>query len=671
MTASFIHPFHRPFFRFPWVVTATVMLPLMLHAQEEVTGNLQPGSLILIGVIVTILAGLTGYLIARRMHASAADGASDSTARALLSASADPSFLLDAELTILAVNDVARGSIGLRSRDIVGKHFFDFFPSDDSERRRSLVDEAVRQAKPVRFEDSHDGRNYEHDMVPIADGQGCVIRIAVSTRDVTQQKLMESTLRNTSRFLRQILESSRTVAIIGTQTDGPILFWNAGAESILGYSSDEVVGKRTLVDFIANAGVEGQSLQAALDDVVASKRVMSKEFPFVHRSGEAVWMKVSLSPQVDPEEGVLGVLAIAEDITQRLASQRQTEHAEQQLSLLAFTLNCAKDAFVITDMENIILYVNQSFLDTYGFTEEELIGRNVEFVRPEEFSMEVARAIREGTRGVGWSGEVINRRKNGELFPVELWTSVVRDDAGRSVALVGVAREITERKRVDEKIKASLQEKEVLLKEVHHRVKNNLQVISSILSLQGEKVENQEVLDILRETQNRVRSMALVHEELYQSDTLSRVDIGDYVRRLSTTLFHSYRPEGVDVHLELDIGDIRVPVDDAVPCGLIINELVSNALKYAFAGRKRGKVAVIFHEEGENFVLRVVDNGVGVPRGLDLNTAETLGLQLVATLTRQLRGSIECVRRRGTTFTMTFPISDKEHVPVPPDVVQA
>jgi two-component sensor histidine kinase len=231
------------------------------------------------------------------------------------------------------------------------------------------------------------------------------------------------------------------------------------------------------------------------------------------------------------------------------------------------------------------------------------------------------------------------------------------------VALVGVAREITERKRIDEKVKASLKEKEVLLKEVHHRVKNNLQVISSILNLQGEKITNQEMLNLLRETQNRVRSMALVHEELYQSETLSWVDIGDYARRLSTTLFHSYRPEAVDLRLELDIGDVRVPVDEAVPCGLIINELLSNAMKYAFVGRRRGRVSVSFHQVADQFVLEVSDNGVGVPRGLDVNAAETLGLQLVATLTRQLRGSIEFVRRRGTTFTVKFPVSDKNAIP--------
>jgi PAS domain S-box-containing protein len=642
-----------------WIVATHLLIPATASAQNIGEGRFPTEMLVVGGALLAIVAGLAGFFLAHLKQGSTARKATEETARALLSASADPAFLLDTEWRILAVNDIARGSIGLRSRDLLGQEFLEFFPSDDPARRRLRVDEALSQGKPVRFSDTHDGRSYEHYIVPVGEGKRRVTFIAVSTRDVTQQKLMESTLRNTSRFLRQILESSRTVAIIGTQTEGPILFWNAGAESILGFSSDEVVGKKMLADFASDAGAGRQTLQAALEEVVSSKVVISKEFPFITRTGEVLWMTLTLSPQVDPDEGVLGVLAIGEDITQRLDSQRQTAQAEQQLSLLAFTLNCAKDAFVITDMENTILYVNQAFIETYGFAEDELVGKNVDIVRPESFSRDIAKEIREGTRKFGWSGEIINRRKNGELFPVELWTSVVCDDTGRSVALVGVAREITERKRVDEKIKASLQEKEVLLKEVHHRVKNNLQVISSILSLQGEKVENPEVLDLLRETQNRVRSMALVHEELYQSETLSWVDIGDYVRRLSSTLFHSYRPEGIDVRLELDIDDARVPVDEAVPFGLIINELVSNALKYAFAGRKRGRVAVTFHEKDGQFVLQVVDNGVGVPKGLDLNATETLGLQLVATLTRQLRGTIECVRRRGTSFTLTFPVSDK------------
>jgi two-component sensor histidine kinase len=250
---------------------------------------------------------------------------------------------------------------------------------------------------------------------------------------------------------------------------------------------------------------------------------------------------------------------------------------------------------------------------------------------------------------------VLNRRKNGDEFPIELWTSVVRDDSGEPLALVGVARDITERKRTEQQITASLREKEALLKEVHHRVKNNLQVISSILSLQAEQATGRDILAILRESQNRIRSMALVHEELYQSEGLSSLDIGDYIRRLGNALLLSYPVGESIITLDVDVGDVHIPVDEAAPCGLIINELVSNALKYAFVGRKRGKLSLSFHRTGNEYALRVADNGVGFPKGLDFRHTDSLGLQLVDALAQQLQGTLTMERRRGTTFTLTFP----------------
>jgi PAS domain S-box-containing protein len=360
------------------------------------------------------------------------------------------------------------------------------------------------------------------------------------------------------------------------------------------------------------------------------------------------------------------MLGIGEDITERKFAEHATKQAERELRLLAFTLNCAKDSFCITDLENNILFVNQSFLDTYGYSEEELSGQNIEMLRSASVPPDIPEQIRAKTREGGWSGEIMNRRKDGSDFPIELWTSVVRNDAGDPVALVGVARDITDRKRAEDRIQASLREKEVLLKEIHHRVKNNLQVIASLLNLQAATIRDEHTLTVFKESQNRVKSMSLVHQELYQSEDLARIDFAEYIRKLTTNLLLSYGVDSLAIELKRRVSDVYLTVDTAIPCGLIINELVSNSLKYAFPDGKKGEIGVTFHNSDEQYTLTVSDNGVGFPKNLDFRKTESLGLQLVNTLTRQLRGSIELDTSNGTAFTLIF--GEKEKAGIAPGI---
>jgi two-component sensor histidine kinase len=261
-----------------------------------------------------------------------------------------------------------------------------------------------------------------------------------------------------------------------------------------------------------------------------------------------------------------------------------------------------------------------------------------------------------GTLAGGWYGELLNRRSDGTEFPVELWTSPVRNDEGEPVAMVGVARDITERKRADEHIKTSLREKEVLLKEIHHRVKNNLQVISSLLSLQAEYLKDEAMVKIFRESQNRVKSMALIHEKIYQSRNLAEVDFGEYLRELATQLFRSYGIGTHGIFMNINADKVVLGVDRAIPCGIIVNELVSNALKYAFPEKAGGRVDISLHTNGNGeIVLTVRDNGVGLPPDIDFETSDSLGLMLVRMLSEQLQGEVKlCPGEPGTEFTLTF-----------------
>jgi two-component system response regulator len=227
---------------------------------------------------------------------------------------------------------------------------------------------------------------------------------------------------------------------------------------------------------------------------------------------------------------------------------------------------------------------------------------------------------------------------------------------GQLLALEGFITDITERKEAEERLKASLKEKEVLLREIHHRVKNNLQIIFSLLNLQSGYIRDSHALDMFRECQNRVRSMALIHEVLYQAKDLARVNFAEYIKNLALNLFRSYGVSSEVISLNISVREVMLEIDTAIPCGLIINELVSNSLKYAFPGGKTGKITIDMHlEDGNQLILIVSDDGVGLPAGLDFRNTETLGLQLVNTLTDQLKGLIEVQGKQGTEFKIIFP----------------
>lgn len=218
---------------------------------------------------------------------------------------------------------------------------------------------------------------------------------------------------------------------------------------------------------------------------------------------------------------------------------------------------------------------------------------------------------------------------------------------------------------------ASLDEKEVLLKELHHRVKNNLQMIQSLLNLQARSLEDPRILEVLTESQKRIRAMALVHEKLYQSDSLAKIRFAEYVRSLTRDLLQSYVGNLSTIQVSIQVADVELPVDTAIPCGLIINELFSNAIKYAFPGNRfslpeaapTSAITVQFRSEPttnpaesapEHYVLIVSDNGIGIPASVDIQTTRSLGLRLVHALTRQLRGTLNLDRHHGTQFTITF-----------------
>lgn len=300
-----------------------------------------------------------------------------------------------------------------------------------------------------------------------------------------------------------------------------------------------------------------------------------------------------------------------------------------------------------------ILEVNQAFLDLIGYKREEILNMIIyDFLahNRKDIDEKIQKIVRYGGANLG---ERRYRRQDGTIVDAEVRVDLIRY-SGKEVMCV-VARNITERKKSEEKIRASLKEKELLLKEIHHRVKNNMQIVSSLLSLQSKRIKNKETLVLFKESQSRIESMALIHETLYRSKDLAEIDASEYIKRLASSLFSNYGINDARINLEMGVDHIKLGIDKMLPFGLILNELITNALKHAFPDNRTGAIQIFLsRSKGDSYRLVVSDNGVGIPGSFYQGKANSLGLRLIHNLVEQINGEIEISNEGGTNYEIRF-----------------
>ncbi|MFZ2054245.1 MAG: histidine kinase dimerization/phosphoacceptor domain -containing protein [Candidatus Aminicenantales bacterium] len=348
---------------------------------------------------------------------------------------------------------------------------------------------------------------------------------------------------------------------------------------------------------------------------------------------------------------------VCDQIAMVIHRKKSEEDVQERERFLTSMFESIQDGISILGEDYTILRVNKTMENWYAHGMP-LVGKKCYEayqlrdqpcdICPTRKALETSEAAYEVVAKVGPGGAVTGWI---DLFSFPL----IDYKTGQMKGVIEYVRDITERKMAEDRLQASLQEKEVLLREIHHRVKNNMQVISSLLNLQSRHIQNPAVMEMFKESQRRIRSMALIHERLYQSSDLSRIEFSQYLRSLATHLFHSYQVDSSRIQLRIEAEEVHLNINTAIPCGLIVNELISNALKHAFPEGRSGYLDLDLHKvTGDGYVLRVKDDGVGLPENLDFRKTETLGMQIVSTLVDQIEGRLVLECRSGTGFTLEF-----------------
>jgi len=307
------------------------------------------------------------------------------------------------------------------------------------------------------------------------------------------------------------------------------------------------------------------------------------------------------------------------------------------------------------DLRGRIIFWNRAAERVLGYGQGDALGQSPAELFVAGDNITLSQAIRSQIQsGQSWSGELLVQRKDGTTFYSEATIDPIRDHTGKPLGAVCIGSDITKRKETELALRQALDEKVLLLNEVYHRVKNNLQVVSSLLGLQAKTVSDPKTLELLRESQNRIRSVTLIHEKLYQSQEFARVKLSEYVKSLATYLLESYGA-ATRIKLTVNVEDIQLDSEKAMLCGFIISELVSNSLKHAFPDRPGGEIRIDLGSSGDQEIsLKVQDNGIGLSETVEIADSPSLGLKLVNALVSQLRGNLIVDRKQGTRITITF-----------------
>lgn len=623
--------------------------------------------------------------------------------RSLIEANIDPLVTIGPEGKVTDVNKATEKVTGFSRNEIIGTDFSNYFtePGKAKEGYEEVFSKGYVRDYPLEIQ------HFDGGITPVLynasiykDESGDVVGVFAAARDITKLKKIENELLRANRALRVIRYSDEIMTRATSEYElmnkiCNVIVENGGYKfAWIGFVKHD--DKKTLKP-VASAGFDGEYLKKISvswtdggygpggnaiktgNTIVCRDITTNDSFSLWREEAKSLgFLSLIILPlKMDGEVyGAMGIYAdevdafdpgevklleeLSNDLSFGLKSMRarfekeKIERAlrESEAKFRSF-IETAEEGVWIIDEKAKTNYLNDAMLKILGYTRNEMMGHSFFEFMDDENKIYAKEKLERRKKGFGEKYDFKFRHKNRS----SVWTIISAKPLYKNnkfIGSLGMLTDITKRKKMEEELKKSLNEKEMLLKEIHHRVKNNLMVISSLLNLQSNYIKNKEDFDMFRESQNRAKSMALIHELLYRSDDLKSIDFGDYMGTLIKHLFNTYVDDPQYLKLNLDLQKIKLDINTSIPLGLIVNELVSNSLKHAFPKGKAGEINISLKAEKGEYILIVGDNGVGINDDIDFKNTDSLGLQLINSLTQQIDGEIELDKSQGTKFSIRF-----------------
>ena len=473
---------------------------------------------------------------------------------------------------------------------------------------------------------------------PILDKDGNLLYAVIQHHDITKKVEADKALQESEQLLKSIADNFPN-SFLSVINEDYTIGWSGGQEfKNQGINPDDFVGL-TLEDVF---GENAETIRQYYDKTFAGE---NQEFELFANEQHQLYRTVAL-----PSNGHKRMVSVVENITKRKKAEEALKESKENFQAI---VENTENAVTVLDTKGIFLYANKNSAIILGLKPNELIDKSVYDFFPKEFADGRVETLRKVVESQKADSHLIETPIAGDY--ISFSSDMIPLRYGGKDAVLTVSTDITDIIETQNALKASLKEKETLLHEVHHRVKNNMQVIISLLKLQSNTIKDPKIKDILKESQNRVYTMSAVHETLHRSENLSEIDLKVYLSKVTNTVFQSYSTDNKNVKLNNNIEESIISLNQAYPLGLVINELISNSLKYAFPEDKTGEITVSMKKLSNQLELTVKDDGIGISEDFDWKNSGSLGLKLVRTLVEnQFDGSIDMESKNGTKFTIKF-----------------
>jgi len=634
--------------------------------------------------------------VVTRRRAEEALRKSEEKYRAIFETLDDLYYQTDMQGIILILSPSCKKLTGYDPSELVGRPILDLYPLP--EQRNQLLEELLLNGSVHDYEillQNKEGlaRTVSATSHIVRDADGKPIAVEGILHDVTERRQMEAALLASEEKYR-ILADFLPVMVFETDRDGRVTLANRLTYPTFGIAPADIVNGINILDFVVPE--ERDVIMQGIMELYRGKERGPHEYTLVRRDASRFPAMIHAIAIHDwRSHSITGIRGVIIDLTDQkkqeaalqkaysgleqkvrertrelstLTDNLQTEIAERNRVMEALTASEEKYRTLVEQIGDIVFHVDPSgtisyisphALEDMGIRSDQAGPINIIEMAPPEFKEHIRNILDPArpTHGPVAGFELpLPLTAGGRTILYEVNAAPTYGKQNEYTGYSGIARNITERKTLQNAVAASLKEKEILLKEIHHRVKNNMQVISSLLSLQVKLMKDETSREALLESQNRVMSIALVHEKLYQSKSFAEIDYHDYLVKIAENLLQSFGVPRGKIRVDIRGRNIVLPLEKAIPISLIINELLSNAFKYAFPGDRTGTIMVDIWQKGNRYTLIVKDDGVGLPDEITLDNIETLGLQLVNSLVAQLVGTISLNRAGGTEFRIEFMI---------------